>query len=193
MPLRQKTFISPLYTLRQRCRLTQPEFARLIGVAFDTVQSVETGRAKLTPGILEKVRYATGAVWKDKKSEWLLDWNIRRHLAKPVEDKETPFTAELFAQFQGLKTTPISKARLEDDQKTMHEWVDTLCAYAPQERWVEFVQRFSQFVQATLNAFPRDEQQRPAAKPEPRSSVLQSRPSPGSRRAPDNKPATAGH
>jgi DNA-binding XRE family transcriptional regulator len=145
---------SRLLTLRQICRVTQPEFARVVGLAFDTIQSAETGRLSLSPTIMEHVRHGVGAVWSDESGIWMLDRHIRKHILPEGADPETPFSTDLYRRFQALKANPPSPQRQLEDRHLMQAWLNGIFDRIPPARWVEYVQRFAGFLELIEKEFP---------------------------------------
>src|ERR1039458_4674383 len=66
MPKRPK-FVHPVRAVRQAVgeslgkKLTQPAFARMVGVSAATIQSVELGRLALSPDLANRIFVLTGA------------------------------------------------------------------------------------------------------------------------------------
>ena len=59
---RKPTFDHPIRRLRETIGLTQPQFASLVGVGKDALQSIENGRRPLSRHLAFKIRRQTGCV-----------------------------------------------------------------------------------------------------------------------------------
>jgi transcriptional regulator with XRE-family HTH domain len=136
-----ESWTSPIAELRHVIGLSQPKFARLLGVSFDTVASLEVGRARVTPFILEKVQFATGAVWDEKNQLWRLDPWVRHFLKEEIGAR---YTSEIYERFRDL--SPVSPIHHKAASTAMVNTLRDLCQAMPLERYVELVQKFGRFL-----------------------------------------------
>jgi transcriptional regulator with XRE-family HTH domain len=140
---------TPFFALRSLLQMSQPTFARLLGLSFDTVVSIELERAKLTQGVLERLRRETGFVWGAEEGQWVVDpW--ARHFLQV--EKGTPATKELFERFRAL--TPVSPRLQHVASTAMQKLFKDLCGRVSADHYVEFTQNFGTFMdlcQAILN------------------------------------------
>jgi transcriptional regulator with XRE-family HTH domain len=55
-------FVHPLRIIRATTGLTQPKFAKLLGIAAPTVQGIELGQRKISSALATRIAYTTGAL-----------------------------------------------------------------------------------------------------------------------------------
>jgi len=98
---------SPLFKLRcilgEESPLTQETFARLAGVPYETVRSIEGGRrSKEGPSeeVLAKIKDATAAAWNAKENLWEFAF-------KPKSSKALiPFSHAIYIEYRRWLETP---------------------------------------------------------------------------------------
>jgi hypothetical protein len=128
--------------------MTQPELAKLIGAALPTLKTL--GHREMSAALLEKIRFATGAVWDENKKRWLFD----RYLlagAQETEERFVPFTYNLFQEYRRILTTPLDTH--EEDLVLMHAWLDQLFRRVAPEHWMQLCQRYSFFIEERCRDF----------------------------------------
>jgi transcriptional regulator with XRE-family HTH domain len=98
MKSKRKTTVA---VLRQTIGLSVEEFAKLIGKSVATINSLETGRLKLSEETAFEIQEQTGV-----EMEWLLKAGPREKpyvLSFEGDERRKPYTKELFEQTQSLK------------------------------------------------------------------------------------------
>jgi transcriptional regulator with XRE-family HTH domain len=123
-PMRQSYLRHPLAILRQIIQLSQPEFARLVGLSESTVSKIESLRLELSEEIALLIESETGC-----SARWLLNADpTRPPLASVIvtesgtvnraePDDDTPFTLEVFQWVRSRKRAGLP---LEADDPSKH-------------------------------------------------------------------------
>jgi len=95
MPRPPKDKNNPLRQVRQITGLSQADFAKLVGVSKDTIQSVENWRLRLSLDVAHKIRYRVGCFITRKKEK---DGSVTYGVTTRAAGLE--FTRETFEQRQ---------------------------------------------------------------------------------------------
>jgi hypothetical protein len=133
--------------------MTQPALAHLINAPDSTMKALEAGERGtrgLSPAILEKIRFATGAVWDTQKKRWLFDRFLLAGTVDP-EDRFVPLTRNLFLEYRRIFAGPV--ANPEEDLVLMRAWLDELFKAVSAERWMALHQRYAFFIEECCRDF----------------------------------------
>src|SRR5262249_33194228 len=114
---------TPLYKLRKiiggSVPMTQPVLGNLIGAALPTLKTM--GNREMSAALLEKIRFATGAIWDASKKRWLFD---RWVLADAENVRLVAFTHDLYLEYRQILTSP--PADPDRELVLMMAWLDQL-------------------------------------------------------------------
>jgi hypothetical protein len=126
--------------------ITQPELAKLVEAALPTLKWL--GNRPMSTPLLEKIRFATGAIWDPEKKRWLFD----RWVLTGVEDvRFVPFTHDLFLAYRQILTSP--PADPDRELVLMMAWLDQLFKRMPAEHWMQLQRRVGFFVEEACRDF----------------------------------------
>lgn len=102
MPRKPK-FDHPLRHIRKAANLTQEQFAKLLGISKDTIQSIENDRLKMSSELALKVRHQTGcSLSGEENKEGRTVYKISAyspHTLKPYTAQDYNEHRELLRQF----------------------------------------------------------------------------------------------
>jgi hypothetical protein len=133
----QKHTAGPIFKLRRiiggDSPMSQPQFAKLVDVPFETIRSIETGRRRKdlgpTPEVLDKIKFATAAAWNPQESMWEFAFK------DPLSKKLVPFTYALYLKYRHYIETPPIKGLKDSVQAMIQYKVKLLLAFVSDTRW----------------------------------------------------------
>jgi hypothetical protein len=126
--------------------ISQPALAELVDAALPTLKWL--GNRPMSAPLLEKIRFATGAIWDPEKKRWLFD---RWVLAGAEDVRFVPFTHDLYLEYRQILTSqPADPAR---ELVLMMAWLDQLLKRVPPDRRMQLGQRVSFFVEEACRDF----------------------------------------
>jgi transcriptional regulator with XRE-family HTH domain len=136
---RPKHVDSILYALRSTLNCTQQQFGEMFGMSLPSVQYCESGRMKLSPANLKRIRLQAGAIWNEQRRQWVV-----------AADRKKVYTYEDFRRH----LSPVSEDRRKRDLEQMHAKLEKLASSCVHPiRWHEFCQYFSAFAEEIRQDF----------------------------------------
>jgi transcriptional regulator with XRE-family HTH domain len=136
----------PLIVLRKCLGMTQIELSQAIGVTVEVLRNLDYGRTRLSPEILKRAGFRTGALWQPQDCFWVADPILCRHLGV---NHGTVFNRELFERFRQLPEGLTDSAR-KQDISSLVKTVEGFERWVPARHWIEFLQRFRANVDQTF-------------------------------------------
>jgi hypothetical protein len=134
--------------------MTQATLADLIDVPLPTLKALETGQRGvkgLSPAILEKIRFRTGATWNAQKRRWLFD---RLYLGAAIERDErfVPVTWALVEEYRRILTN-LPNVPGNQFEKLMRASVDELLKRISSDCKMDLLQRYMMFLEGCCVEF----------------------------------------
>lgn len=124
--------------------ITQAELSLRTGVPDTTIKAVEAGQRKLGESVRERVFWATGAQWDEKR--WVCGFEWREDGGKWVwSERSLPFTYSVYSRFR--KMQEMRPLNAVDEEVAIVGQLMELFMLIPDSQWWQLILRFRDVVE----------------------------------------------